>query len=158
MIGLKRLGCKGHVLSINAERTVQFSRTLSETARERDELLLGPAGVTMLVPDDFHSFGDIRPAIALIRDQRLQYAKRGRPLVHRPNQLNRSEQGRRISEACHLGQETSYLQLRVDAGFEPAKSLEHHATDTDRRIRLLARAALDVGCCRSFALGAAEQA
>ena len=44
------------------------------------------------------------------------------------------------------------------AGFEPAKSLEHHAADTDRRIRLLARAALDVGCCRTFALDAAEQA
>ena len=137
---------------------MQFSRTLSETVRERDQLLLGPAGVTMLVPDDFHSLGDIRPAVTLIRDQRLQYAKRGRPLLHRPDQFDRSEQGRRIPEACHLGQESSYLQLRVDAGFEPAKSLEHHAADTDRRIRLFARAALDVGCCRSFALDAAEQA
>ena len=72
--------------------------------------------------------------------------------------FDRSEQGWRIPEACHLGQEASYLQLRVDTGFQPAKSLEHHAADTDRRIRLLAGAALDVGCCRSFALDAAEQA
>src|SRR6478736_10460472 len=65
VIGLKRLGCKGHVIGVNAERTVQFSRTLSETVRERDELLLGPAAVPMLAPDDFHSLGDIRPAVAL---------------------------------------------------------------------------------------------
>jgi hypothetical protein len=131
VIGLKRLGCKGHVIGVNAERSVQFSRTLSETARERDELLLGPPGVTMLVPDDVHPFGDIRPAVALVRDQRLQYAKRGRHLLYRSDQLGRSEQGRRIPEACHLGQEASYLQLRVDSGFEPAKSLEHHAANTD---------------------------
>ena len=70
-----------------------------ETVRERDELLLGPAGVTMRVPDNFHSLGDIRPAIAPVRDQRLQYAKRGRLILRRPDQpINQHARGEKAAD------------------------------------------------------------
>ena len=157
VIRLKGLGRKRHIVGAKSERVVQFGGTLSEAVRKREQLLLGPAPGGMFAWDAFQAFDDIRPAVALVGNQRLQHAERGRHLPPSPDELDRAEKGGSVPEARHLGQETPDFQLGMDAGLKPPESLQHRAANSDRRVRLLSRAALDVGCRSQLALEAVEQ-
>ena len=157
MIRLEGLGRKRDIVGAKSERVVQFGGTLSEAVRKRAQLLLGPAPGGMFVRDAFQAFDDMRPAVALVGNQRLQHAERGRHFSPSPDELDRPEKGGSVPEARHLGQETPDFQLGMDAGLKPPESLQHRAADSNRRVRLLSRAALDVGCRSQLALEAVEQ-